>query len=194
MGLHHRHILGTVAETEQKKSIKPIELADFPDESEIVFRFKIVGDDKKLLGEVDGIRAGERAETNREPLIPLILTDLKEELWRVDMSDEAIGPRVLVNKRLPNASGLLTSDPVLRGLILPQIVRQVLAVVARTEQQSEPWATNWIGFAHRLGNFEPPDAENDEAVQRWVDDVVDSFTFSLKLASAAETHMRAEET
>jgi|SRR5271156_217911 len=193
VGLYRKQILGTVAETQQKKPITPIELAEFPDESEVVFRFKVVDSDKKLLGEVDGIRTGERADTEREPLIPLIPTDLKEELWLVDTSDEAVGPRVLVNKRLPNASGLLMRDPVIRGLILPQIVRQVLAVVATTEQQSETWTGNWIRFADGLGHSELPNTDDDEAVQGWVDDVVESFTVSLKLASAAESHMRAEE-
>src|SRR5579862_1273233 len=146
MGLYNKQVLGTVAETQQKKPITPIELPDFPDETEIVFRFKVVDTDKKLLGEIDGIRTGEQADIERERLIPLIPTDLKEELWRVDTSDEALGPRVLVNKRLPNASGLLTRDPVVRGLIMPQIVRQALAAVAATEQQSEEWAANWISF------------------------------------------------
>lgn len=193
MGLYRKQILGTVGATQQKKPITPIELSDFPDESEIVFRFKVVDSDKKLLGEVDGIRTGERAEIEREPLIPLIPTDLKEELWLVDTSDETGGPRVLVNKRLPNASGLLTRDPVVRGLIMPQIVRQALAMVAIAEQQSEPWAANWISFAEQLGHSEPPDPEDDEAVRDWVNEVVESFTVSLKMASAAETHMRAEE-
>jgi hypothetical protein len=192
-GSYHKQILGTVAQTQEKKPITPIELSEFPDESEIVFRFKVVDADKKLLGEADGIRTGERAETEREPLIPLILTDLKEELWKVDTSDEAVGPRVLVNKRLPNASGLLTGDPVVRGLILPQIIRQVLAEVATTDQQSEAWAVNWVSFADRLGHSELPDAEDEKAVEDWVDDVVESFTVSLKMASAAETYMRAEE-
>jgi len=193
MGLYYKQVIGTVAETQQKKPITPIELAEFPDESEIVFRFKVVDPDKKLLGEIDGIRTGERAETEREPLIPLIPTDLKEELWRVDASDEAVGPRVLVNKCLPNASGLLMRDPIVRGLILPQIVRQVLMLVATTEQESEPWAANWISFADRLGHSELPNAADDEAVRDWVNDVVESFTASHKMASTAEIHMRAEE-
>lgn len=193
MGLYHKQILGTVAGIEQTKPITPIELAEFPDESEIVFRFKVVAADRKLLGEIDGVRTGERAETEKEPLIPLVPTDLKEELWRVDFGDEASGPRVLVNKRLPNPSGLLTRDPVIRGLIMPQIARQVLEVVATTEQQSEPWAANWISFADRLGHPELPDGDDDGAVREWVDDVVESFTLRLKMASAAEAHMRAEE-
>jgi|GEM_PF-4370719 hypothetical protein len=191
MGLYHKQVLGTVAETQQP--IAPIELTEFPDDAEIVFRFKVVDADKKLLGEVDGIRTGERIETEKEPLIPLILTDLKEELWRVDTSDEALGPCVFVNKRLPNAGGLLTRDPVTRGLIMPQIVRQVLTVVAKTEQQSEPWAANWISFAEQLGHPELPDAEDDEAVQGWVEEVVESFTVNLKMASAAEAYLCAEE-
>ena len=69
MGLYHKQILGTVAETQQKRPITSIELADFPDELEIVFRFKVVDFGKKLLGEVDGIRTGEPVETGREPLI-----------------------------------------------------------------------------------------------------------------------------
>ena len=45
MGLYYKQVLGTVAETQQKKPIIPIELAEFPDESEIVFRFKVVDPD-----------------------------------------------------------------------------------------------------------------------------------------------------
>jgi hypothetical protein len=193
MGLYHKQVLGTVADTQQKKPIAFVDLAEFPDETEIVFRFKIVDPDKKLLGEVDGIRTGERSESEREPLIPLFPTDLKEELWLVDTTDEAFGPKVLVNKRLPNASGLLTQNPVVRGLIMPQIVRQVLAMVVSTDQQSEPWAMGWISFAERLGHPDVPDDEDPDAVRNWIDGVVESFTTSLKMASTAEAHMRAEE-
>jgi len=70
VGLYYKQILGTVGETQHKKPITLIELAEFPDDSEIVFRFKVVDSDKKLLGEVDGIRTGEPADTDREPLIP----------------------------------------------------------------------------------------------------------------------------
>src|SRR5687767_457714 len=40
MGLYHQQRLGTVADTQHKKPIAPIDLSDFPDDSEIVFRFK----------------------------------------------------------------------------------------------------------------------------------------------------------
>jgi hypothetical protein len=189
-GSYHWQGLGTVGEVQQRNTIVPIELPEFPDDAEITFRFKVVDGAKKLLGEVDGIRAGERAPADREPLIYLIPADLKEELWKVDFEDPS-GPRVLVNRRLPNPSGLLTRDPLVRGLILPQIVRQVLGAAAASEQQSEQWVVNWMTFADRLGHTDLPTPDDEDAVQEWVDNVVESFTDDLRLATQAEEFMRA---
>jgi hypothetical protein len=188
-GSYHWQKLGTVGEVQRQNAITPIELPEFPDDTEITFRFKVVDAAKKLLGEVDGIRGGERGQADREPLIYLIPTDLKEELWRIDFDDPS-GPRVLVNRRLPNPSGLLTRDPLVRGLILPQIVRQVLGAAAASEQQSEQWVLNWMTLADRLGHADPPPPEDNDAVDEWVDNVVESFTDNLRLSTLAEEHMR----
>jgi hypothetical protein len=189
-GSYHRQRLGTVGEVQHGNTIVPIELPEFSDDAEIAFRFKVVDGTKKLLGEVDGIRAGERPQTDREPLIYLIQTDLKEELWKVDFED-ASGPRVLVNRRLPNPSGLLARDPLVRGLILPQIVRQVLGAAAASEQQSEQWVVNWMTFADRLGHTDPPNLDDEDAVHDWVDEVVKSFTDNQLLATKADEFMRS---
>jgi|SRR5271157_3816928 len=189
-GSYHWQGLGTVSEIQRRNTIVPIELPEFTDDAEITFRFKVVDGAKKLLGEVDGIRAGECPPTDREPLIDLIPTDLKEELWKVDFEDPS-GPRVLVNRRLPNPSGLLMRDPLVRGLILPQIVRQVLSAAAASEHQSEQWVVNWMTFADRLGHTDPPTPDDEDAVQEWVDNVVESFTDDKRLATKAEESMRA---
>lgn len=110
-------------------------------------------------------------------------------MWKVDLNDPS-GPQVLVNRRLPNASALLTSDPLLRGLILPQIVRQVLEAAAHRDQSDE-WVANWMGFAERLGHSEVPNAEEEGAVEDWVDQVVSAFADSLKLTTRAREQMRA---
>lgn len=188
-GSYHWQKLGTVGEVQRQNSITPIELPGFSDDAEITFRLKVVDAAKKLLGEVDGVRPGEQTQADREPLIYLRPTDLNEELWRVDFDDPS-GPVVLVNRRLPNPSGLLTRDPLVRGLILPQIVRQVLGAAASSEQQSEQWVVNWMTFAERLGHADLPPPEDDNAVDEWVDDVVELFTANLRLATLAEEHMR----
>lgn len=149
----------------------------------------MVDPSKKLLAEVDGIRTGQRPPSDKEPLIELIVTDLREELWKVDFNDPS-GPQVLVNRRLPNASALLIGDPLVRGLILPQIVRQVLEAAAYRDQ-SDDWVANWMGFAERFGYSEPPNSEEEGAVEDWVDNVVNTFADNLKLATKAREHMRA---
>jgi hypothetical protein len=92
---------------------------------------------------------------------------------------------------LPNPSGLLTRDPLVRGLILPQIVRQVLGAAAASDQQSEQWVVNWMTFADRLGHTDPPPTDDEDAIQEWVDDVLESFTNNLRFATQAEAFMRA---
>jgi hypothetical protein len=188
-GAYRRQVLGSVAEIEQRKTAGPVMLDEFPDDAEITFRFKVVDPSKKLLAEVDGIRTGQGPPTDREPLIELVVTDLTEELWKVDLDDPS-GPVVLVNRRLPNASALLTADPLVRGLVLPQIVRQVLEAAA-SRDQSDDWVANWMGFAERLGYSEPPSPDIDGAVEDWVDSVVGTYTDNLKLATKAREHMRA---
>jgi hypothetical protein len=188
-GAYHRQVLGSVAEIERRKTAGPIILDEFPDDAGIKFRFKVVDTTKKLLAEVDNIRTGQRPPSDRETLIELVVKDLKEELWKVDLDDPS-GPQVLVNRRLPNASALLTSDPLVRGLILPQIVRQVLQAAAYRDQSDE-WVTNWMGFAERLGYSEPPNSEEEGAVEDWVDQVVNTFADSLKLTTTVREHMRA---
>jgi hypothetical protein len=188
-GAYHRQVLGSVGEIERKRTAGPIILDAFPDDAGIKFRFKVVDPSSKLLGEVDDIRTGQRPPTDREPLIELVVKDLKEELWKVDLDDPS-GPQVLVNRRLSNASALLTSDPLLRGLILPQIVRQVLEAAAHRDQSDE-WVANWMGFAEHLGCSEPPNAEEEGAVEDWVDQAVNAFCDSLKFTTRAREHMRA---
>jgi hypothetical protein len=189
IGAYHRHELGSVGDLEQSPTIPTINLDDFPNDGEVTFRLKVIDGAKKLLGEADGIRSGQRPPTDRDPLIELISCDLGEELWKVELVDAA-GPRVLVNNRLPNSSSLLTRNPLLRGLIIPQIVRQVLEV-AVSRDQSDDWVVNWMAFAARHGGTEPPNTGEDGAVEDWVDSVVESFTDSLKFATQAREQMRA---
>lgn len=188
---YSRQVLGTVADLQLNPNIAPIKLDEFPDDGVIIFRLKVIDGLKKLLGEADGIRGGQRPPTDREPLIELISRDLGEELWRIEF-DVAVGPQVLVNNRLPNSSSLLIRDPLLRGLILPQIVRQVLEAALDHDQPSDEWVVNWLGFADRYGHSDLPNVDEDGAVEDWIDGVVEAFTDSLTFATQARELMRAE--
>jgi hypothetical protein len=48
-----------------------------------------------------------------------------------------------------------------------------------------------MGFAELLGYSEPPNPEEEGAVEDWVDSVVGTFTDNLKLTTKAREHKRA---
>ncbi len=183
-----RHSLGTVSNIRSGGLPRTVRLEDFDDEGGITFRVKVVDHESRLLADGDDIRAGVPQNKNREPLIYLIPQDLGEELWLIDWEDVE-GPRVFVNKRLPNCSALLTRDPLVRGLIMPQIVRAVLPRVATAEQKTDDWVQRWSEFAKRLG-FEVPNEDADEdVVSDWVDQVASEFALTLRFATEAEGHL-----
>ena len=182
-----RQPLGTVAELESGGLPKKVVLEGFGDDIGITFRIKVVDQESRLLADGDDLQAGTPQDGDREPLIHLIPADLGEEIWRIDQ-DDANGPRILINKRLPNYSGLLTRDALVRGIVMPQIVREVLPLVAAAEQQTEPWVQKWSDFAKRLSGEEVPEDPDD--VDEWVDEVVRQFTLESKFATLAEDHLQ----
>lgn len=188
-GSFHRRELGHVGDFlggDNLPMIVPLE--EFPDEDNITFRVKVIDGRSVLLADRDHVKPGKQDDAERESPITLVPEDLDEELWKIDWS-EGEGPRVLVNRNLRNCAGLLTQDPIVRGLVLPQIVRGVLLGIRRSEQESEKWVQQWLLFARQLGYDNPPDLEDDdggEAFAEWVDKVVRSFAKTNRFASKAE--------
>ena len=132
----------------------------------------------------------EPKPTDRDPLIYLVPDDLKEEVWRVDWKDPD-GPRVLVNKRIPNCRGILTRDAFVRALVLPHIVREVLTMAVGS---AEPWVEKWFEFASKLVHDEPPEAgSEDDVVEMWVNLVVASFAARSNFATLTEQFLSVAE-
>jgi hypothetical protein len=187
-GSYWREVVGTVDRMLTQSEPISFDLPEFGDEADITFRVKVVDTSKRLLGEADGIGVGHSHPSNHSELIQLVPTDLGEEVWKVDWSETA-GPRVLVNKRLPNCSSLLTHDALTRALVLPEIVREVLRRAADSEQ-TDGWVEDWLSFASRLGH-EAPGA--DEDIDDWVQDVVRSYCGSTKFATGVMKQLKVRE-
>jgi hypothetical protein len=192
-GSYHRESLGALADVEKSLPLT-FALSGFDDEADITFRIKIVDSSKRLLGDGDRIRTGEPEKNNREPLIPLVQADLKEEVWKVDWVDLA-GPRVLINRRLPNWRSLLTHDRFVQGLIIPQIVRSIVSELPSCQQRSDDWLLNWAHFLESLGFDDIPNEEEDEEeeIREWVEKVIAAFCEKFKFATKAEEHLHSGE-
>ena len=185
-GSYHREKLDQVGSINERLPIT-FDLKTFEEESDITFRVKVVDASRRLLADGDRIRPGAPNNNENEPLIYLVPADIGQELWKVDWSDPS-GPRVLVNKELPNCSNLLTRDRFVQGLVLPHIVRAIVGQIPITDHKSEDWAENWLAFTKRLGFDDPPDPKDEnedaDAVGNWVDDVVAAYANEFKFSNS----------
>jgi hypothetical protein len=81
----------------------------------------------------------------------------------------------------------------MRGLVMPQIVREVMSRIAETgEEAFDEWVEGWLDLAARLGQELPPDIE-DDAREAWVENVVAAYAESMLFATKAEDLLRVSE-
>lgn len=167
--------LGLVEDNIRKNNLP---LDEFDDAEGLVFRIKVVNEEKGLLlGIADNVKSYEKddeQDVNNKSILPVSSVDLSKEgvLWRIDYSDQQA---VLQIEQDLGAKETVVRSLMFKGLILPAAMRQILIKVAAEdwdEELSEPdeLATRWLLFAKQLG-AELPDRESEDN-EDWVDSVV----------------------
>lgn len=165
-------------------------LTDIDEGAPVLFRVRVVDESHhvgRLLAAANGIRPeGEEDGKHRKSLLPLRSCDLGEEIWWLDFSDLDAGPQLAVNSRIPGIMERLQSDATLRGLIYPEVVRQIARRIwdgdAGIPEDAE-WLADWKTWLEgQLGRS----VSSDDAAE--MDDVSDemarNFAASHKFASA----------
>lgn len=179
---HFKGEIGTVAELAKRNPpIFEARLEDFEDPNGIAYRVKVVSADKKLLAQADRLSSLDDM-SGRGELIQVYPEDIGQEVWRIDWSDSDSGPKVLINKNLPDPAGFLTNDPLISAVILPSIVREVLYGIAhnQSEYSEQDWYAQWLGFIVLYADRPlSPDMENDE-INEWVTTAVSAFSAAHK--------------
>jgi hypothetical protein len=147
----------------------------------VLFRIKIVDREiqqGKILASVDRVRPSlEGEDTGRKSIFPVEYRDLGQEVWRVDVDDDA-GPLLLLNSKLPTLMHRIHENPLVAGALLPAAFRIVLQYIAynpsEDDEDGSGWKTDWKRFcSESLGvEHEPEDSEDGDARDQWVDDVV----------------------
>lgn len=158
-------------------------LVSFYNGSPVNFRVKIVdesGADGKILGVADAIRPQRDDDLSRKnPLIPVrIVGGMGQEIWRVVW--DAKGPIVELNQELPGIKERIIKESRFRSLIMPEVLRTVLAqIVSSSLDENEDYteaAENWFKFAANFYPEKPPiDDRSITKIQEWVQAVVKSF-------------------
>lgn len=171
----------------------------------VLFRIKIVDRENqqgKILASADRVRPLiEGDDIGRKSIFPVEYRDLGQEIWRVDIDDDA-GPLLLLNSKLPALMHRIHENPIVAGALMPAAFRVVLLHLAfhpsEDDEAGEGWKADWKRFCREGlgGEEEPEDPEDDDARELWIDDIVrrycdaKAFVESAKQMSPEQLNVR----
>lgn len=143
------------------------------------FRVKIVDPyNGRLLARADRLQPNGRDNGGRRELLTVRIKDIGPEPWKVEL-DPSDEPVLILNEAIPGAESRITNDLVFQALILPAAFRQVLHLLwakkEQLEQDEDSPASRWLQFSQALTRKDPPDWENVDAVEEWIDVVCKAF-------------------
>lgn len=175
-------------------------LEDIDEGAAVLFRVKVVDESEhvgRLLASASGIRPeGDDVGGARKALLPLEVTDLCEEIWQLDVDEDA-GPTLLMNNSIPGIKERLPNDVVLTGSIYPEVVRQMARMLWNPESHFDDgaqWVMDWKQWLEgHLGREVGSDERSDpESLDQLVNDVASNFSSRYKLASLVASAYGAE--
>jgi hypothetical protein len=178
---HHstamRFDCGTVG---AKKVPEVFSLNELDQAGGVLFRIKVVDCEVqkgKILASADRVRPSVEGEhIGRKSIFPVEYRDLGQEVWQVDIDDDA-GPFLLLNSKIPALMHRLQENPLVAGALLPAAFRIVLRHIAYSPSEDDEdgvgWKADWRRFCSEgLGVDDDPEDLDDDERDEWVDDVV----------------------
>ena len=183
-------------------------LTEFDSPEDILFRVRVTSPGTPdephglLLAEADRVRlrGPEDTEEDRDTILPVVPTELGDELWKVSFENQR--PRLLVNLHAGGNYKQFTLHPAFIALVYPAAMREVLWHIVFVEghrDYDDPASdySRWIRFAVEvLGVGEPPKnpGENEDAddVADWVAGAVAAFSRKHGLLGKFEAFMTGE--
>ena len=158
-----------------------LELSEIDPGVNVLFRVRVIDQEREsgmLLGSAEGIqpRSDEDGD-GRRSIFPVLQLDLRQEVWKVDV-DEQAGPSLILNNRIPGFKMRLLENPLLQGAILPNALRIVLQKIAEDPIPDDDygWKTDWLLYCQEgLGVSDDPSELGPDERTEWVEDVLRSF-------------------
>jgi hypothetical protein len=162
---------------------------------EINFRIKVTDDGEaghsgRLLAMGDRLSANPAHDPGqgRLPLLPVKLEALGERVWEISTADGE-RPYLLLNNRIKGLAARIQDDPLLRGAVLIEAFRKVLAAMLYSDAGGEvAWAEDWKIFLDKeLDQPFPDDLDFDDDEERisYIDQSVNAFSDKFLFATKA---------
>jgi len=202
-----RFPIGTVErlETGRIQVLTDLEPGDRP-----LFRVKVIASSGtaagRLLAAIDEVRPATEDESGAGgsllPLVPKTREQLGDEFWRINfvLADEP-QPELWINRDVQGLfAALQNQDPKVAGLIMPEVLRQVLRGLV---EDGAPWTDEgklgqWLAlakefYADEYDEWDEDDRESSRKNRReWVDAVVARFAAYHRLFDRYHELARAE--
>lgn len=171
-----RFPFGTVGSHRDPASTR---LSAFDSPEGIRFRLKVLGTGQHaglILAEADKLRPTDSTDSvNARSFIVVRPADLGDVAWRLTF-DEA-QPVLSLNSALGDWQSFIRR-PVVRSLLLPEVVRQILREAlnsARDDEDPMGWQREAMKLASAASGSAPRNTDDEDAVELWLDDVVRRF-------------------
>ncbi len=174
-------------------------LTEFDGTDGILFRVKVTSPGEQqglILAEADGLspRQPDEEEQSRESILPVRSDkNLEKRVWRLDFSDK---PILLINSALGEKWDVVR-DQAFRSLVMPEILEAILVRILLVEEyrgdaqddDTGDWRTQWLRFVRSIpGTAEPPDTEEEDAREEWIEQVVAAFSRRLQILDLYEEY------
>lgn len=153
----------------------------------------------KLLAATDNlrIRNSDEDSSSKGLLSAIPADDLGERLWKLIFSDD--GPTLNVNNNQEvNMISLLKENILVRSMILPEVIDQVLRyIIMKTEDKSRQWIQDWMDFAAQYGvdlsDTRLSEDENEALRNESIDKIVREWCQKLSLCEQIIKFKETEE-
>lgn len=188
-----RFDFGTVGARNKPTDLRLTELDRSQD---VLFRVKVVdesGEVGKIIAAASRIRPSDSAgEQAKKALLPLVSTDLGEDVWRVQVGGP---PSLQINNRIPGLRDRLMTDSVLQGAVYPHALRAVLLDVLGSDEYDDDmkWVQDWKTFASGLRGEELPEALGDDEDRSELTELVDDLVYRFCQAKSFATSARSDQ-
>jgi len=171
-----------------------LRLTDLDQGGAIRFRVFVVDEasDPRRIVAAGTVSAGEPDDANRQSILRLVETaTLGERLWKLDLANEAM-PELMINSAIPGFKGRLLGDPLVQGLVLPAVVRELLEEVLRGSVSDDAdWASGWKQYAEKLAARSVP--LEDDGIDDFIEDCVQSFCSEHRFAARQIRLMKGKD-
>lgn len=149
----------------------------------------------RIVGCAENIRSAD--EDGPTPsLLSIQPADLGGPLWKLELPEDSgeSQPTLLVEQKVFPVAKSVATDRTFLAYVLPEVVRQIAASVARLDadpESDESWIVSWDRFLRSINSTERTDGEDHHL--EWIDNCVKAFCRRGQMLSILEKQMFAEE-